>query len=70
MGSALMGSLQIVSEGLFGYSGQYMFIFPKVPGHTLFPNRPKVITFEAAPLVLTPFVRNQQVPATVVDACS
>ena len=37
----------------------YMFIFPKVPGHTFFPNLSKIITFAAAQLVLTPFVRNQ-----------
>ena len=35
------------------------FIFPKVPGRTFFPNPSKVITFAAAPLVSTPFVRNQ-----------
>ena len=34
-------------------------VFPKVPGRTFFPNLSKFITFAAAPLVLTPFVRNQ-----------
>ena len=34
-------------------------IFPKVPGRTFFPNLSKLITFAAAPLMLTPFVRNQ-----------
>ena len=30
-----------------------------VPGRAFFPNLSKIITFAAAPLVLTPFVRNQ-----------
>ena len=34
-------------------------IFPKVPGRSFFHNQSKFITFAAAPLVLTPFVRNQ-----------
>ena len=62
MGSALMGSLRIScfsTEGLLGYSRWPTFIFPKVPGRTFFPNLSKFITFAAAPLVLTPFVRNQ-----------
>ena len=65
MGSALMGSLQFscfLTEGLFGYSRQPTFIFPKVPGHTFFPNLSKILTVAAAPLVLTPFVRNQAQP--------
>ena len=33
------------------------FIIPKVTGLTFFPNQSKYITFAAAPLVLTPFVR-------------
>ena len=62
MGSALMGSLQMLcclTEGLFGYSREPTFLFPKVQGHTFFPNLSKIITFAAAPLVLTPFVSNQ-----------
>ena len=35
---------------------------PKVPGRTFFPNLSKFIAFAAAPLVLTPFVRNQGLP--------
>ena len=34
-------------------------ISPKVPGRTFFPDLSKLNTFAAAPLVLTPFVRNQ-----------
>ena len=36
-----------------------MFIFPKVPGRTFFPNLSKTFIFATAPLVLTPFLRNQ-----------
>ena len=53
MGSARMGSLRIsylLTEGLFGYS-----FYPIV----IFPNLSELITFAAAPLVLTSFVRNQ-----------
>ena len=35
------------------------FYIPKVPGRTFLPNLSKFITFAAAPLALTPFVRNQ-----------
>ena len=42
-----------LTEGLFGV------LFPKVPGRTFFLNLSKFITFAAAPLVLTPFVRSQ-----------
>ena len=62
MGSALMGSLQIscaLTEGPFGYCRLPTCFFPKVPGRTFFPNLSKTITFAAAPLVLTPFVRNR-----------
>ena len=49
----------LFDRGTFGVL--YLFIFPKVPGCTLFPqNVSKFITFVAAPLVLTPFVRNQE----------
>ena len=33
-----------------------------MPGGTFFPNLSKVITFAAAPLVLSPCVRNQEAP--------
>ena len=62
MGSALMGSLRIscfLTEGLFGLLPLAYFYLPKVPGRTFFPNLSKFITFAAAPLVLTTFVRNQ-----------
>ena len=48
-----------LTEGPFGYSREPTFIFPKVPGRTFFLNLSKLITFAVAPLVLTPFVRNQ-----------
>ena len=60
--TALMGSLRIscfLTQGLLGYSRLPTFIFPKVPGRTFFPNLSEFITSAAAPLVLTPFVRNQ-----------
>ena len=63
MGSALMGPLQIscfLTEGFLGTPvDRIIFIFPKVPGRTFFPNLSTFITSAAAPLVLTPFVRNQ-----------
>ena len=43
----------------FGCSRQPTCILPKVPRLTVFPNLSKFITFAAAPLALTPFVRNQ-----------
>ena len=59
MGSALVGSLRILcflTEGLFwGTPVNLLVIFPKVPGRTFLLNRPKFITFAAAPLALTPF---------------
>ena len=42
-------------DRLFGYSRSRA----KVPGRTFFPNLSKFSTFAAAPLVLTPFARNQ-----------
>ena len=59
-----MGSLRIscfLTEGLFGYSRLPTFIFSKVAGLAFSPNLSKFITFAAAPVVLTPFVRNQGV---------
>ena len=46
-------------EGPFGYPAEPTFIFPNVPGRTFSPNLSKLLAFAAAPLVLTPFVRNQ-----------
>ena len=47
---------------IYIYSQTYTYIciytFPKVPGRTFFPWLPKIVTFAAAPLVRTPFVRN------------
>ena len=65
MGSALMGSLQMLcflTEGLLGTPST--FTFQEVPGRTFFPNLSKFVTFAAAPLVLTPFVRNQGLART------
>ena len=68
MGLALMGSLQISCffclfwQSTFGYSLCPTFISPEVTGCTFFPNLSKFITFAAAPLLLTPFVRNQNAP--------
>ena len=62
MGSALMGSLQtccFLTEGLFGILPLTYFHLPKSARRTFFPNLSKSNTFTAAPLVLTPFVRNQ-----------
>ena len=64
MGSALTGSLQIscfLTEGLVGYSHQPIFTFPKGARAYLFPQSVKSITFAAAPLGLTPSVRNRAV---------
>ena len=62
-GSALMNgvtaNIMFFFQGLFGYSRSPTFISLKVPGRTFFSNPSKFITFAAAPLVLTPFVRNQ-----------
>ena len=52
-------NLVFLTEGPFGYSRSPTSIFPEVPGRTLFPNLSKCITLAAAPLVSTPFVRNQ-----------
>ena len=57
MGSALMGSLQILcflTEGPFGYSSEPIFHLPKTARAYLI-----FIAFAAAPLASTPFVRNQ-----------
>ena len=62
MGSALMVSPQIkgfLTEGPFGYSPLTYFYLPKSDSAYLFPNPSNFTTFAAAPLVLTPFVRNQ-----------
>ena len=62
MGSTLMESLQTFRcflTGTFFVPPLTYFYFPKFPGRSFFPNLSKSITFAAAPLVLTPFVRNQ-----------
>ena len=65
MGSALMGSPQnnsmFVDRGTFWVAPLTYFIFPKVLGRTFFPNGSKLMTFAAATLVLTPFVRGRGV---------
>ena len=53
-------NLMLLDRGTFGgLPSTYFYITPRVPGRTSFPNLSKSITFAAAPLVLTPFVRNQ-----------
>ena len=70
MGSARMGSLQIVclflAEGVFGVLPLTYFYIPKSARVYFSPKFVKThyITFAAAPLVLTPFVRNQGAPST------
>ena len=62
MGSALMGSLQIACV-CYGWTFWVLpltyFYLPKSASAYLFPESVKNITFAAAPLVLTPFVRSQ-----------
>ena len=72
MGSALIGSLQfscVLTEKLFVYPRPPTFVFQKVLVYTFFPNLSKSITFAAAPLVLTPFVRNQMIFTLVALDC-
>ena len=63
MGSALIwvtANFMLFDRGTFWVLPLTCFyLSTKVPGHTFFPNRSKIITFAAAPLGLTPFVRNQ-----------
>ena len=47
-------------DRLVGYSRQPTFFSPKSARAYLFPQSVKIITFAAAPLALTPFVRNQR----------
>ena len=64
MGSALMGSLQILcfwQRDFLGTPVNLLVFSPKVTGRTFFPNLPKSITFAAAPLVLTSFLCNKLV---------
>ena len=58
-------NFSFLTEVLFGYSREPSFIFPKCQG-VLFPQfeSVKLIIFAAAPLVLTPFVRNQMIHMT------
>ena len=57
--NGVTANFMFLTERLFGYSRQTTFTFPKVTGRTFLPNLSKTITFAAAPLVLTSFVRNQ-----------
>ena len=50
-----------LTQGPFGYFRWPTCIFPKVPGRTFCLNRSKCVIFAAAPIVSTPFVRNQKV---------
>ena len=50
-----------LDRGTFWVLPLTTLVFAKVPGRTFSPNLSKLITFAAAPLVLTPFVRNQKV---------
>ena len=61
MGSALMGSLRILlfDRGTCWYSRELDFPKEKCQGAPFSANLSKLLTFAAAPLVLTPFVRNQ-----------
>ena len=69
MGSALMGSAQFMffDRDFLGTPVNLIFIIRKVPGRTFFLNLSKFITFAAATLVLTPFVRNQGFPVYFVS---
>ena len=65
-----MGSLQILcllTDFLGTPVSLIALIFPKVPWSTFVPNLSKFITFAAAPLVLTPFVRNQLASEAVLS---
>ena len=68
--SALMGSLQIPCflTGTFWVLPLTYFYLPKSASAHLFPNLSKFITFAAAPLVLTPFVRNQPMRPLLVGS--
>ena len=65
MGSALMGLLHFCvffDRGTFQLLSLTYFYLPKSARAYLFPRSVKFITSAAAPVVLTPFVRNQQGP--------
>ena len=72
MGSALMGSLQssgFWTDELFGYSGapgNLLLYSQKCQGVPFSPICGNLFTFAAAPLMLTPFVRNQGLPAICI----
>ena len=62
MGSALMGSLQIpcvIDRGTFGVLPLPCLYLPKSARAYLYPQSVEIHDFAAAPLVLTPFVRNE-----------
>lgn len=60
-------SFQVFDGGTFWVLPLTTFIFPKVPGRSFFPKASKLVTFAAAPVVLTPSVRNQH--ATLSPDC-
>ena len=65
MGSARMGSLQMSCFVDRGICWVFLFTYFYLPKSArayeyLFPQSVKIVTFAAAPLVLTPFVRNQE----------
>ena len=52
----------------FGTPVNLLLSPPQVPGRTFFPNLSNLITSAAAPWVLTPFVRNQQVQSFISNS--
>ena len=61
MGSALMGPLHFYAFSQRDFLGTPVNLLMSSPGRTFFPNLSKFLDhFAAAPLVLTPFVRNQE----------
>ena len=59
--NGVTANFMFCDRGTFGVLPLTYLIFTKVSGRTFFPNLSKGITFAAAPLVLTPFVRNKRV---------
>ena len=59
--------IMIFDRGTFWVLTLTYFYLPKVPGRTSFPNLSKLITFAAAPLVLTPFVRDQGLSVALLE---
>ena len=53
--NGVTADFMFLTEGLFGYSHQPAFIFPKVPGRTFFPNLSKCINhFCSGPISVDP----------------